>query len=108
MRDYFGSAQTADPAADGERQAAGQAIEKTTGVEIARSRRIDDARDRCCGDAMLGAVRQYYAARGTAGQCGDLDLAAHSRGGDIEIRGFVERADLGLVGEEDVDMAIDE
>ncbi len=41
MADDFGSAQTADLAADGERQIAGQAIEETAGIKIARPGRID-------------------------------------------------------------------
>ena len=108
MADDFGSAQAADPAAGGERQIAGQAVEKTAGVEIARSGGVDDARHRRRRDAMLASVRQDHAARGTAGQCRDRDVAAHGRGGFGKVGGLVERADLGFVGEEDVDMSVDE
>jgi len=41
MADIFGSAQTADLAADGNWQSAGQAVEKAAGVEIARPAGID-------------------------------------------------------------------
>ena len=57
---------------------------------------------------MLGAVRKDDAAGRTAGQCGDGDVAAHGRGCGREVGGLVERTNLGFVGEEDVDMAVDE
>src|SRR5206468_11724024 len=61
MADDFGSAQTADLAAGGERAVAGQAIKETASVKIAGPGGVDDPRDRRGGDAMLGAVRQDYA-----------------------------------------------
>src|SRR5262245_18260416 len=104
MTDDFGSAQTADLAADGEGQAAGQPAEKAAGVEIAGSSGVDDLCYWGCGDAVLGAVGEDYAARGTAGERSDRDMAAHGRGGGGEVLGLVQRADLGLIGEENVDM----
>ena len=108
MADDFGSAQTADPAAGGERQAAGQAIEKARGVEIAGPGGVDDARHRRRRHRVLLARGQHDAALGAAGQRRDRDMAAHRRGRGGEILGLVERADLRLVGEQDVDMAVDQ
>ena len=107
MADDFGGAQTADPAANGQRQPAGQAVEKPAGIEIAGAGGVDDARHRCGFDPMLLAVGQDDAALCAAGQRGDRDMAAHGGGGGGEVRGLVERADLDLVGEQDVDVAGD-
>ncbi len=57
---------------------------------------------------MLLAVGQDDAAGGAAGQGRDRDMAAHCRGRCGKIRGLVKRADLDLVGEQDVDMTVDE
>src|SRR2546426_657266 len=43
--DYFGSAQTADLAADGKRQGAGQPVKKAAGVEVAGPGGVDNTRD---------------------------------------------------------------
>src|ERR1700719_3606657 len=99
MADNFGSAQTADLAAGGKRQAAGQAVEEAAGVEIARPGGVDDARDRRRRDRMLGSGRQDYAASRAAGQRGDRDMPTHGSRSGAEIIRLVERADLGLVGE---------
>ena len=108
MADDFGSAQTADPAADGERQAAGQAVEETAGVEIAGPGGVDHPRHRRRRDQVLFARRSITLPGGAAGQRRDRDMAAHRgrRGG--EILGLVQRADLDLVGEQDVDMPVDQ
>src|SRR5260370_18260747 len=94
MADDFGSAQTADLAADGEGELAGQPIEKAAGVKIARAGGVDDPCHRRCGDAMLGAVSQDHAARGTAGERSDRDMAAHAPASDGEIGGSVTQANL--------------
>ncbi len=83
-------------------------MEETAGIEIAGAGRVDDARHRRRGDAVLRAVGQNDAAERAAGQCRDRDMAAHRGGGGGEIIGLVERADFGFVGEQDVDMAVDE
>src|SRR5439155_20735934 len=108
MADDFGSAQTADLTAGGERPVAGQAEEETAGIKIAGAGGVDDPCDRRRGDAMLGAVPQDDAPCRTPRQCGDRDVAAHGGGGDGKVGGRVERADLDFVGEEDIDMAVDE
>src|SRR5271165_5020489 len=74
VADYFRSAQTADLAADGKRQRAGQAIEEAAGVKVAGSGRVDDARNRRRRDAMLGSGRQDDAARLAARQGSDCDM----------------------------------
>src|ERR1700738_4891190 len=108
MADDFGSAQPADLTAGGERPVAGQAKEETTGIKIAGPSGVDDPRGRCGGDAMLGAVRQDHAPCRTPGQGGDRDVATYGCRGGGEVGGLVERADLRLVGEEDVDLPLDE
>src|SRR6516162_11208219 len=108
MADDFGSAQTADLAAGGERQSAGQAIKEAAGVKIARSGGVDDTGNRRGRDETLGAWRQDHAARRAPGQGGDRDMPAHGGRGSSEVSRLIERADLGFVGEEDVDFAVDE
>jgi hypothetical protein len=54
MTDDFGSAQTADPAADGKRESAGQALEKAAGVKITRPGGVDDTRNRRSRDLATG------------------------------------------------------
>src|ERR1700738_3880747 len=108
MADDFGSAQPADLTAGGERPVAGQAKEETTGIKIAGPGGVDDACGRCGGYAMLGAVRQDHAPCRTPGQGGDRDVATYGCRCGGEVGGLVERADLRLVGEEDVDLPLDE
>ena len=47
----------------------------------------------------------HDAALRAAGQRRDRDMAAHRSRGLREIAGLVQRADLGLVGEQDIDLA---
>src|SRR5512133_3544964 len=91
-----------------ERQIMSQAIEKTAGVEIARSGGVDHASNRRRRDQMLGGGRHDYTAGRAAGQCGYRDMAANRDGRRGKVVGFAERANLGLVGEQDVDMSRDE
>ena len=108
MRDDLGGAQRAELGAMRHVLAAGEAIEEARGEEIAGTGGIEDLRDRRGRDfdAILAGedFRAFLAAR----QHRDLGLAAHRGGGLLEILRLVERADLGLVGEEDVDMAADQ
>src|SRR5207248_1429077 len=64
-----------------------------------------DARHRRRGDPMALLSGQNDAARSAAGQGGDRDMAAHRRCRRIEILGLIQRADLVLVGEQDIDLA---
>ena len=108
MVDDFGSAQTPDLAADLKRQGAGQAVEKAGGVEVACPGGVDDAGNRRRRDRMLGSGRQYHAARRAARQGGDRDMPAHRCRCRGEVVRLVKRADFGLVGEENVDMPVDQ
>src|SRR5271169_4136161 len=92
----FGSAQATDPAAGGEWQTVGQAIEKTAGVEIARSGGVDDPCDRRRCDPMLLAVGEDDAAGGAASQGRDRHMATHCRSRRDKAIGLVKRADLDL------------
>src|SRR5690242_13903594 len=106
MADDLGSAEAADLAAGGERQPAGQAEEEACGVKVARAGRIDDPRYRRRRDGVLLAIGEDNAALFAAGQRGDRDMAAH-RLRRREVVGLVQRADLGLIGEQDIDLALD-
>src|SRR5258708_35197009 len=108
MADDFSSAQTADLAASGERQITGQPVKKTTGVKIACPGGVDDAHNRRRRDAVLGPRRQDHAALRAARQGGNRDMPAHPGGGRGEVVRLIERADLGVIGKEYVDMSVDE
>src|SRR6516162_8272444 len=108
MADDFGGAQTAEFAANGQRQTPRQPVEKTARVKVAGAGCVDDALDRYRRNAVLGSRNQDHATRGAARQGRDCNMPAYRRGGPFEIVRLVERADLGLVGEKDVDMAVDE
>ena len=59
-------------------------------------------------DRMLGCPSQNDAASRAAGQRGDRDVPAHCSRSCAEIRRLVKRADFGLIGEENVDMPVDQ
>src|SRR5438105_9036418 len=108
MADDFGGAQAADLAANRERQAAGQPIEKAGGIKIASAGAIDDPRHRRRGNLVRLIAAKDHAAGGAAGQRRGLDMVANRLGGGDEVAGLIKRADLGLVGEQDVDLAGDQ
>src|SRR5438874_13124263 len=108
MADDLGSAQAADTAAGGEGQAAGQAEQEACGVKVARPGGIDDPGYRRCGDGVLLAIGQDDAAALAPGQRGDRDMAAHRLRRCGEVVSLVQRADLRLVGEQDIDLALDQ
>src|SRR5579883_1517780 len=108
MADRFGGAQAAQPAAAREVAAMGEAVEKAAGIEIAGARGIDELLDRFGRDRVGGVGRDDDRAALAARQRGDLALAAHGTDGGVEILGLEERADLGLVGDENIDMAGEE
>src|SRR5262249_39262404 len=57
---------------------------------------------------MLGTRSQYHAAGSAPRQGRYRDVAAHRGGRRREIIRLVKRADLGFVGDEDSDIAVDE
>ena len=59
-------------------------------------------------DVVLDIAGDDHVALGAAGQRGDLHMAPYRGGGDGEIRGLIQRADLVPVGEQDVDLAADQ
>src|ERR1700761_4445495 len=103
MADYFRSAQAAELATNGKRQSAGQPIEKPSRIKVAGPGAVDDPRYRCGRYLVCVAVGENDAALRTAGQCSDRDMTPHRSSGVGKIGRFVERADLGLVGEQNVD-----
>ena len=92
----------------GEISAMRQAEEEAGGIEIAGAGGIDQPRHRGRRDRQRGASRHDDRALLAPRQGRDLAMAAHGAERRVEILGLVERADFGLVGEEDVDMAGDE
>src|SRR5579864_1483451 len=108
MRDDFGGAQAAELAAGCEITVVRQSVEKSGGIEIAGAGGVDHARNRRRRDVphvRLGHdVRAALATR----QHGDVAVAAYRLGRELEMLGLVERADFALVGEEHVDVAIDQ
>src|SRR5712671_8149330 len=102
MADDFGGAQAADLAANRERQAAGQPVQKAGSVEVAGPGRIDDPLDRRGGNPVRLVAADDDAPGAAAGQRGDLDMAAHCLRRGNEVAGLVKRADLRFVGEQDV------
>ena len=92
----------------GSGQAAGQAEQEACGVKVARPGRIDDPGHRRRGDGVLLAIGQDDAAALAPGQRGDRDMAAHRLRRCREVVSLVQRADLRLVGEQDIDLALDQ
>jgi nitrate/nitrite transport system ATP-binding protein len=82
--------------------------EEAGGVEVARSRGVDHRgrHDRHVDALTLGG-EDHRAPLG-AGQACDGAVAAHAPRRLLEVVDLVQRADLGLVGEEDVDAVLDE
>src|SRR5260221_4533106 len=85
-----------------------QAEEETASIKIAGAGGVDDLRDPGCLDYMGMVGGHDNRAPLAAGQRGDVAIPAHQPHRLVEILGLVERADLRLVGEEDVDMVADE
>src|SRR5439155_21424248 len=108
VRDDLGSAQAAEAAADVERTAVGDAVEKAAGIEIAGAGGVDDLCHRCGRDLMAGGAGDHDRALGAAGQHGNLAVARGGASRSLEIAGLVERVDLDLVREHDIDMVRDQ
>src|SRR5207248_3860101 len=89
VADDFGSAQAADLAANRERQAAGQPIEKAGGIKIASAGAIDDPRHRRRGNLVRRIAAKDHAARGAAGQRRDLDMVANRVRNGVEVLALV-------------------
>src|SRR5229473_1764367 len=108
MADDLGGAEAAEARAGGEVAAMRQPVEEAAGVEVAGAGGVDQPRHLLRRDRVRGAGgdddRSFLAAR----QRGDLAMAAHFARRRVEIRGLVERTDLGLVGEFDVVVGWDE
>src|SRR5208282_2665654 len=108
MADDLAGAQAAQFAASSEIPAMGQAEEEPGGVKIAGPGGVHDARDwrRCHVQHLL--LGDDVGAALAARQHRDLAMAADMLGRLLEMLGLVERADLVLVGEQHVDMALDQ
>src|SRR5579885_1316280 len=108
MADDLGRAQAAESAADRQRPAAGQPVEKAGGIQVSGPGGVYDAGDRPRRDPVRLAAGDDDAALGSASQSGDRDAAAHRLGRLSKGGGPVQRTDFGLVGEQDVDLALDQ
>src|SRR3546814_1681398 len=82
----------------------GEAVEETGRVKIAGAVGVDhvDARHRVDDMHLLAA--QDHRALFRTGQRRDIDVMAHMLQRLVEVGDLVERFDLGLVGEQDVDV----
>src|SRR5690554_2196825 len=108
MRDHLSCGECAEPPAFFEGAARREPKEEARGEEIARARRIDELtrRDRVNGDRPIARddERAFFAPR----EDGDAAFSADRFSRLFKARGLIERGDLGLIREEDIDMSVDE
>ena len=108
MGDDLGSGEGTHPARLGEGATGGPPREETGGVEITGTGGVHrGGGDRWDGDALTVGGEDDRTMLGT-GQAGHRHMPDDVGDGDVELRGLVQRADLGFVGEEDVDIAGDQ
>ena len=110
VRDDLGGGQRAEPPARRQVEALAQPEEHPAGVEIARARGVDHRRARGARRSRATSSPAHdHRALLAAGERGDLAVpgaplaSAPSKSLDL-----VQRADLGLVGEEDVHVVLDQ
>lgn len=89
-------------------EAVGQAVQKARRVLVAGAGGIDDTVDRVRVDDMHLVAGDDDRPPLTAGQGRDLAVPSHALERGVEVVDLVERADLGLVGEQHVDLVLDE
>src|SRR5438876_1227962 len=104
MADRLGGAEAAEPTAGREVAPMGEAEEEAARIKIAGTGRVDDPADPRRLDNMGMLARYDNRAFLAAGQGGDVAMRPHAARRLVEIVGLVERADLRLVGEEDIDV----
>src|SRR2546422_4601349 len=108
VRDDFGRRQRAELTTGREAQPPAQAEEKAGRVEVARARRVDHRLDGLRVDHVhLAAADDDRAAR-AAREGRDLAVTADALQRGVEVAHLIERADLDLVGEQDVHVVLDE
>jgi hypothetical protein len=86
----------------------GGAEEEPGGVQVAGPGGVDDARYRLGRDAVGVVAHQHHRPLLAPCEHGDLAAPAYGALGLCEVLDLVERADLLLVGEQDVDVVLDE
>ena len=84
------------------------AAQEARRVEVAGTGGVEHARRRHGVDDMHLLAAQHHGALGPAGQRREMDVAADLLQRLVEVGDLVEADDLGLVGEQDVDTAIDQ
>src|SRR5438445_8230638 len=107
MADDLARAEAAEAPAGREVPTVRQAEEEAAGVEIAGAGRVDDSCDLARLDDMGMRARDDNRAMLAAGQRGDLAQPAHGGDRRIPLRRLEHRAELGLVGEEDIDVLLE-
>ena len=108
MRDDLGGRQGAQPGALDERQVPGEAMEEARGEKVAGAGRIHDPLHRMRLDDMNLVTLHDDAASLRARQRRDGAILAHPLHSLVEMRDLIERGDLPLIGEDDVDVVADE
>ena len=106
MADRFGRAQRSELRARRERPPGGKPREHARCVEVARARQVHHGLDRR-GRGMVGLLtgHDHRAVLAHGHRC-QRAFVARRRDRRVEIRGLVERPDLRLVGEQDIDRAV--
>src|SRR5690349_21937095 len=109
MRDDLGRGDRPETAAGAEIVSEREAVEEAGGVLVAGAGRVDDpARYGLRVDEVdLLTTHDQRALRAT-GQRRDLAVVVDTLQRGVEVVDLVQRADLGLVGEQDVDLAVDQ
>ncbi len=108
MRDDLGGHDAAETAAGSKVAAMGVGVEEAGGVGVAGAGGVDD------GDPLFGVDDVHFVAADDDGallaarEAGDLGMAADVLQGFVEVGDLVEGEDLSLVGEEDVDVVVDQ
>src|SRR5262249_27902242 len=108
MLDDLGGGQAAESTAGRQVAAAAIAVKKAGGILVAGAGGVDHAVDRRGVDDMHLPAAEDERAPGAAGEGRDQAAAARSLQRRIEVVDLPERADLRLIGEQDVDMAVDQ
>src|SRR5579859_1173156 len=92
----------------GQVEVVGVAVQEAGGVQVARSRRVDDLVDGLRRDRVLLLRRHDDRSLRPAGQAGDVAVGLDLLDGLLERGALVQHRDLVLVGEDDVDAVVDE
>src|SRR5262249_59207933 len=106
VRDDLGRGHRPEPAAGSEIQPAAQAEEKSGRVQISGTGRVHERLDRMSVDDVDLVASDDHGASRAPREGGDLAVLASVLERGVEIVDLVQRADLSLIGEQDVDVAL--